>query len=82
MPKTTPAAKWCLFRDHPTLLLAIKKRMADRGLKQIQVAETAGLPVYRLNRYLNKRKPNLNQYQLYTICQKLGLDIKLRIEFK
>ena len=81
MPKTTPAGSWCLFRDHPTVRLAVRKRIDDRGLKLVQVADMTNIAVYRISRYLLKRKPNLNQYQLFTLCQKLGINIKINIEF-
>jgi transcriptional regulator with XRE-family HTH domain len=76
------AASWCHLRDNGTLRLAIQKRKKDRGLKLIELSALTGIASYRISRYLNKRKPNLNQHQLVSLANALDIRVTLNIQFE
>jgi hypothetical protein len=78
----TEVAKWCLFRDHETVRLAVARKKELGDFKLTDLERMTGIPAYRISRYLLKRKPHLNQFQLFSLCDKLGIDIRLQIEFR
>ena len=74
-------ASWCFFRGDPNIRSAIKFRLEESGLSQRELSLEVGVAPYRFSKYLNKRIPNLNQYQLYAICERLGIKVRLNVEF-
>ena len=74
-------ASWCFFRGDPNIRAAIKFKLKEFNLSQREVSLELGIAPYRFSKYLNKRIPNLNQYQLYTICIRLGIKVRINVEF-
>ena len=75
-------AKWCYLRDNATLRLAVQTRIKQKKLRLMDLERLTGIQAYRISRYLLKRKPNLNQYQLISLCEALEIDVKLKVEFR
>ena len=78
----TIAAKWCLFRDHETVRLAVKRKKELGNFKLTELEKMSGIPAYRISRYLLKRKPHMNQFQLFHLCDVLGIEIRINVEFR
>lgn len=78
----TVAAKWCHLRDNTTLRLAVQHRIKERKLKLMDLERATGIQAYRISRYLNKRKPHLNQFQLVNLCRYLNIVVKLQVEYE
>lgn len=77
-----PTTSWCLFRDDPDLRIAIEIRKKQRKLTLVKIGRDIEVDDYRIGRYLNRRKPNLNQHQLFKLALYLGIEPSLSIEFK
>ena len=82
MSSRSPQAVWCFFRDSEKVRTAIKFRMMERKLSQKKFSEELGIAPYRLSRYLNEKRPYMNQFQLYKVCEKLGIKVKIQIELE
>lgn len=76
------AAKWCYLRDNATLRLAVQTRIKQRKLKLMDLERATDIQAYRISRYLLKRKPNLNQFQLINLCKYLDIVVKLNVQFE
>lgn len=72
MANKTLLAKWCFLRSNGKISRAVKSRMKDRKLSQASVCRELDITPYRLSLYLSGKSPNLNQHQLYKICEVLG----------
>lgn len=75
-------AKWCLFRDNSTVRFAVAHQKKVGNYKLMDLERMTGIQAYRISRYLHGRKPNLNQFQLMTLCDKLGIDVKINVELR
>ena len=71
-----------MFRNSDNVRDAIKFRIQERGIMQKKLAEDLGIAPYRISRYLNDKIPNLSQYQLYKVCDKLDIDVKIVIKLR
>ena len=78
----TPQARWCFFRHSDRVRTAVKFRMKERNLTNKALAEKLDIKPYRISKYLNNKAANLNQFQLYKLCEELGIGVKIVVEFK
>lgn len=78
----TTAAKWCFFRDNSTVRMAVARKKELGNYMLTDLERMSGIPAYRISRYLLKRKPHMNQFQLFHLCDILGIDVKLNVEFR
>jgi len=76
----TVQASWCFFRGSGKVREAVKHRMSQKDITAKKLCEDLGIAPYRMSLYLHNRIPNLNQYQLYQICEKLDIRVKINIE--
>jgi transcriptional regulator with XRE-family HTH domain len=56
--------------------------MKRRNLTARALCEKVGVAPYRFSLYMHDRIPNLNQYQLYEICQELGIKVDINVEMR
>lgn len=82
MPSRDITASWCFFRGSHKVRDAIKFMMKRRGMTAKALCEKVGVAPYRFSLYMNDRIPNLNQYQLYQICQELGIKVDINVEMR
>ena len=82
MGTRSPQAMWCFFRGSDKVRTAVKFQMKQRGIIAKDFSEELGIAPYRLSKYLNDKTPNLNQFQLYKVCDKLGIDVKIIAELR
>jgi hypothetical protein len=82
MPSRGEESKWCLFRGSNKVREAVKLQMRLKNLYAKQICEELDIKPYRMSRYLNEKFPNVNQMQLYRICNRLDIDIKINVEMK
>jgi len=54
--------------------------MNQKGITARKLSEEIGFAPYRMSLYLNNRIPNMNQYQLYQVCQYLDIKVSINIE--
>lgn len=75
-------ASWCFFRGSDTVRDAIEFRLKQTGRTAKSVCDETGIDPYRMSLYRNNRIPNVNQFQLYKICQALGIGVKINVELR
>jgi len=81
MAEKSVQASWCFFRGSDKVRQAIKHRMKQKNVTAKKVCEDVGIKSrYRMSLYLNNKIPNLNQYQLYQVCQYLDIGVKINVE--
>jgi len=73
-------ASWCLFRSNGVVRDSIKYRMKELGITQKELCVVMDFQENRLSTYLNNKMPGINQFQLYALCNKLGIKVRINIE--
>lgn len=71
---------WCILRNSSQLRTLIQYKIRQKDWLIKETAEKAGVETYRLSRYLNRRTPNLTQFQLMKVCEVLGVEVSLDIK--
>lgn len=72
--------------DDPTLKAAVKLRMKERGLRQLDVIKATGIPQSYLSVYINhsymtrpKGHNRMSQYYLLEVCRFLDIQVGVTI---
>lgn len=77
----SPSSTWCLLRDSTEIHAAIQHKMKQKQLTLTKLSEISGIAKYRISMFLNRRKPNLTQFQIMSLAKILGIEINLTVKF-
>ena len=71
------------MRDDELVRDTVRALMKIKGLTITQLSKEVGIPIYRISQYLNnRREQRITQFQLIEICNHLGFEVELKIDFK
>ena len=73
---------WNFLRDNEKLRGVISQRISERGLSEKDISDGIGVQVHYLHEYLKSSGPSLTNIQIMYICQLLGIEVDLEIEFE
>ena len=82
MPSRSVESSWCLFRGNDKVRDSIKFIMDRKNITAKAICDELGIAPYRMSLYLNNKVPNVNQMQLWKICNHLGISVDINIEIK
>lgn len=75
---------YCILRDDPLLIHALKRRIIERKFMLKDLASELGIPSQKISTFLSDKKYDnrfgLTQLEVLTLCDKLGIKPRLKIE--
>ena len=75
----TAEGSYCAIRHNGAILSAVKYKMDQLGISQVKLSEETGVPKYRISLYLTGKRINLNQVQLFKVCDYLGIKVDINV---
>lgn len=81
MGRRSPSSHWCVLRNNSNIRTAVQSRIKERGYTLKELEKHTGILADRISKYRNGKRKSITQYQLFTLCEFLGIEIDVQIKF-
>ena len=73
---------YCILRDSEKVRAAVEIRVKRLGLSTTELSKLSGIPMLPLRSYVTNSDRIITQKQLIKLCDVLGIDVDVKIEFR